>query len=75
MKLEEIIKGITVSEIIGNTTKRDFRNQYRLTSIEPEHVFVAVKRYADRRTCLYHKKQIEKRCRCSGVRDSSRNIE
>lgn len=32
MKLEEIIKGITVSEIIGNTTKEISGIQYRLTS-------------------------------------------
>lgn len=43
MKLEEIIKGITVSEIIGNTTKEISGINIDSRLIEPEHVFVAVK--------------------------------
>ena len=43
MKLEEIIKGITVSEIIGNTTKEISGINIDSRLIEPEHVFVTVK--------------------------------
>ena len=74
MKLEEIIKGITVSEIIGNTTKEISGINIDSRLIEPEHVFVAVKG-TQTDGHAYITKAIEKRCRCSGVRDSSRNIE
>ena len=37
MKLEEIIKGITVSEIIGNTTKEISGINIDSRLIEPEH--------------------------------------
>ena len=43
MKLEEIIKGITVSEISGNTAKDISGINMDSRLIEPGHAFVAVK--------------------------------
>ena len=63
MKLEEIIKGITVSEIIGNTTKEISGINIDSRLIEPEHVFVAVKG-TQTDGHAYITKGNRKRCRC-----------
>lgn len=47
MKLEKIIKGITVNEIIGDASQEISGINMDSRLIEPGHIFVAVKRNAD----------------------------